>query len=108
MLVPLLTLPLSKIPKKKSLGDNAFRLMRKDPPQLQGLDTLNPAFSFRKMPIRSNHLHFAVHHNQPISISFLNRWQGREKLNREAGTIEGREESYDLGYHRIRPSESLR
>jgi hypothetical protein len=60
------------------------------------------------MPIRSNYLYFAVHYDRPISVSFLDRRRGREKLNKEVGTIGGREEWYDLGYHRIRPSESFR
>ncbi|KAF8850005.1 hypothetical protein BDZ45DRAFT_209022 [Acephala macrosclerotiorum] len=60
------------------------------------------------LPIRGHHLHFAVHHDRPISVSFLDRWRGREKPSKEAVTIEGREEAYDLGYHRIRPSESFR
>ena len=58
------------------------------------------------MLIHSNHLYFAVHHDRPISVSFLDRRRGREKLNKEAGTIEGRKESYDFGYYRIRLSES--
>jgi hypothetical protein len=60
------------------------------------------------MPIRSNQLYFAFHHDRLILVSFLDRRRGREKLNKEAGTIEGREVSYDLGYHRIRLSESFR
>jgi len=39
---------------------------------------------------------------RPISISFLDRRRGREKLNKEVRTIEGREELYDLKYHYIR------
>jgi hypothetical protein len=97
-----------RLHRQKRLGVNAVLLVQGDPPQLQGPDTLDPALSFRKMPIRSNQLHFAVHHDQPISASFLDRRRGREKLNKEAGTIEGREVSYDLEYHRIRPSESFK
>jgi hypothetical protein len=60
------------------------------------------------LPIRGYHLHFAVHHDRPISLSFLDRWRGREQLSKEAATIERREEVYDLRYHRIRLSESFR
>jgi len=60
------------------------------------------------LSIRGHHLHFAVHHDRPISASFLDRRRGREKLNKESGTIEGREEAYDLEHHRIRPSEGFR
>jgi len=91
----------------KRLGVNAVLLVQGDPPQLQGPDTLDPALSFWKMPIRSNQLHFAFHHDRPISASFLDRRRGREKL-KEAGTIEGRELSYDLGYYCARLSESFR
>ncbi|KAH7409049.1 hypothetical protein BKA64DRAFT_639367 [Cadophora sp. MPI-SDFR-AT-0126] len=41
-------------------------------------------------------------------LDFLDRRRGRQKLNKEAGTIEGWEVSYNLGYHRIRPFESFR
>ncbi|KAF8847685.1 hypothetical protein BDZ45DRAFT_699003 [Acephala macrosclerotiorum] len=51
---------------------------------------------------------FAIHYNRPISVSFLDRWRGREKPNKEAVMIEGMEESYDLEHHRIRPSEGFR
>jgi hypothetical protein len=56
------------------------------------------------MPIRSYYLHFAVYHDRLISASFLDRRRGREKLNKEAGTIAGREELYDLGCYYICPS----
>jgi len=60
------------------------------------------------MLIRSNQLHFAIYHDQPISVFFLDRRRGHEKLNKEARTMEGRDVLYDLGYHRIRLSESFR
>lgn len=60
------------------------------------------------LPLRGHHLHFAVHHDRPISVSFLDRWRGHEKLGKEAGAVEGREESYILGYHLIRLSEGFR
>jgi len=93
---------------KKCLGDNAFRLVQGDLSQLQGPNTLDPAFSFQKMPIHSNHLHFAVHHNQPISVSFLNRRQSHKKLNKKTEMIREKEELYNLEYHCIRPSKSFR
>jgi len=40
---------------------------------------------FRKMPIRSNQLHFAVHYDQPISVYFLDRRRGRESWTRRQG-----------------------
>jgi hypothetical protein len=79
-----------------------------DPLQLQGPETFDPTLSCQKMPIRGHCLHFAVHHDRPISVFFLDRWQGREKLSREAVTIEGRSKSYILGYHRIRSSKGFR
>jgi hypothetical protein len=60
------------------------------------------------LPLRGHHLHFVVHHDRPISVSFLDRWRGHEKLGNEAGAVEGREESYILGYHLIRLSEGFR
>ncbi len=88
----------------KRLGVNAVLLVQGDAPQLQGPDTVDPALLFRKMPIRSYYLHFAVYHDRLISASFLDRRRGREKLNKEAGTIAGREELYDLGCYYICPS----
>ncbi len=61
-----------------------------DPLQLQGPETFDPTLSCRKKPIRGQHLHFAVHDHRTISVFFVDRWQGREKLSREAVTIEGR------------------
>jgi len=72
--------------------------------QLLGPDTLDPALLFRKMPIRSHCLYFAVYHDRLISVSFLDRRRGREKLNIEVRTIE----SHDLGYDCIRLSKSFR
>jgi len=39
------------------------------------------------LPLRDHYLHFAVHHDRPISVSFLDRWQGHEKLSKEAGVF---------------------
>jgi hypothetical protein len=36
-------------------------------------------------------LKFIMHYNQPIAVSFLNRWRGREILSREEITIVARE-----------------
>jgi len=94
--------------RHKRLGVHAVLLVQEDTPQLHGPNALNPALSFWKMPIRSNQLYFAVYHDPPISASFLDRQRGREKLNKEAGMIEGRGVSYDLGYYRIHLSKSFR
>jgi hypothetical protein len=68
---------------------NATPLVQGDPPQLQTPKTFDPTLSCRKMPIR-HHLHFAVHHDRSISVSFLDRQRGHEKLNKEAVTIKRR------------------
>ena len=78
----------------------------KDPLHLQGPEAFNAGRC--PLPNRGHYLHFAVHHDRPISVSILDRWWGREKLSKEAVTIEEREESYILGYHRIRPSEGFK
>ncbi|PMD14336.1 hypothetical protein NA56DRAFT_711164 [Hyaloscypha hepaticicola] len=52
---------------------HAAPLEQRDPPQLQGPDTVNSALSYRNMLIRSRYPHFAVHLDRPISVSSLDR-----------------------------------
>jgi len=80
-------------------------LSRRDRPQLQGLDTVNPTLACRNMPIRNHYPHFAVHHDRPISVSSLDRRRGREKLSRKE-----RRSSYEEGgaWLRILPSPPVR
>jgi len=75
--------PSDALAVKKCLGVNAAPLVQRDPPQLQGPVTVNPALSSRNMPIRSRYPHFAAHHDRPISVSSLDRRRGREKLSRK-------------------------
>jgi hypothetical protein len=93
---------------KKCLGVNAAPLVQRDPPQLQGPDTVDPALSHRNMPIRSRYPHFAVHHDRPISASSLDRRRGREKLSREERRSSYEEGVHDFGYCPLRPSEGFR
>lgn len=60
------------------------------------------------LPICGRYIHLAVHHNRPISVSFLDRRRGREKLKEEAVTMEGEKDSHELEYRSIRPSASCR
>jgi hypothetical protein len=64
-------------------------------------EAFDPALSCRNMPIRGRHLHFAVHHDRPILVYFLDLQRGREKLSREGG-------SHDRGCRRIQPSKRFR
>jgi len=84
--------PSDALAVKKCLGVNAAPLVQRDPPQLQGPVTVNPALSSRNMPIHSRYPHFAVHHDRPISVSSLDRRRGREKLSRKE-----RRSSYEEG-----------
>jgi hypothetical protein len=70
----------------------------------------DPALSYWKMHTRSHHLHlrFAMHHGRPISVSFLDRWRGRESQEWEGVTIAAREGAYDLGYYPISQPEGFR
>jgi hypothetical protein len=46
---------LTPSPWKKCLNVNAAPLVQRDPPQLQGPNAVNPALSYRNMPIRSRY-----------------------------------------------------
>lgn len=83
-------------------------LAQKDPPQLQGPVTVNPALSYRNMPIRSRYPQFAVHHDRPISVSSLDRRRGCEKLSRKDRWSSYEEGVHDFGYCSLRPSEGFR
>jgi hypothetical protein len=80
----------------------------RDPSQLQGPDTVNPALSYRNMPIRSRYPYFAVHHDRPISASSLDRRRGREKLSRKERRSLYEEGVHDFEYCPLRPSEGFR
>jgi len=60
------------------------------------------------MPIRVHCLRCAVHHDRPISVSFLDCRRGCEKLNKEGVPIAVREVVHDFGYRRICLSKSFR
>jgi hypothetical protein len=60
------------------------------------------------MPIRSRYPYFAIYHDRPISVLFLDRRRGREKLNKEAEMIEEKKESYDFKYYYIRLFKSFK
>jgi hypothetical protein len=47
--------PSDALSVKKCLGVNAAPLVQRNPPQLQGPDTVDPALSYRNMPIRSRY-----------------------------------------------------
>jgi hypothetical protein len=94
--------------REKSLGVNATPLAQRDPPQLQGPVTVNPALSYRNLPIRSHYPHFAVHLDRPISASSLDRRRGREKLSRKEQWSSYEEGVHDFGYCPLRPSEGFR
>jgi len=74
--------PSDALSVKKCLVVNVTPLAQRDLPQLQRPDTVDPALSSRNMPIRGHHLHFAVHHDRPISVSSLDCRRRREKLSR--------------------------
>ena len=93
---------------KKCLGVNAAPLVQRDPPQLQGPDTVNPTLSYRNTPIRSRYPRFAVHHDRPISVSSLDRRRGREQLSRKERRSSYEEAVHDFGYCPHRPSEGFR
>jgi hypothetical protein len=58
--------------------------------QLQCL-RMSASLSCQNMPVLRHLLKFVMHHDQPITVSFLDRQQGREKLSREEITIAARE-----------------
>jgi len=95
-------------PVKNCLSVNAATLVQRDPLQLQGPVTVDPALSYRNMPIRSYYPHFAVHHDRPISASSLDRRRGREELSRKGRRSSYEEAVHDFGYFPLRPSEGFR
>jgi hypothetical protein len=111
---PCHTMPCYSLPPPDAVSvENASASIRpplaqRDPTQLQGPATVNPALSYRNMPISSHYPHFVVHHDQPISASSLDRRRGREKLGRKE-----RRSSYegcmnlDIGLS-VRPKVSVR
>lgn len=60
------------------------------------------------LPLCGHHLHFTVHHDWPISVSFLDCWWGHEKLNNEAEIVEGKKKLYIFKYHFICLSKGFR
>jgi hypothetical protein len=103
MLVPLLTTPLLKIPKY-ALVTMLSVLCREIYRSCKALiPSILYSYSGKCLSVVtiSTSLSTTI---GPILVSFLDRRRGREKLNKEAGTIEEREESYDLRYHHIRLS----
>ena len=60
------------------------------PLQLQGPNPF-AQLSCQNMPVLRYILKFVIHHDQPITVSFLDRRRGREKLSKEGVTIAARE-----------------
>lgn len=73
-----------------------------------GPETVPSALLYRDIPFRGKHLHLAVHHNRPITVSSLDRWRRREKPSREGVSIAQRGGGLASPWIPLYPPESAR
>jgi hypothetical protein len=96
--------PSASLSIKKPLRKLAFSRTKGDLMHLQGLKIINPALTLDVCPFAVTRLSLALHDDRQITVSFLDRRQGREEL----GSIIARKGSYDLRSCSVRPSKSPR